>query len=91
MLCRSCVEAGVATKLDQKNLVKEREALPYGNMKAMLRLARTKEIMDELTFQLADEIRESARKTIHQSAAPSEAECRKMLENTRAVLRSLYE
>lgn len=91
ILCRSCVEAGVLTKLDQKGFQKAREALPYGNLKKLLKLAFDEEVLDGPTFSMADEIRERARVTVHQSAVPSEGECRDMLERTRAVLRHLYE
>jgi len=91
ILCRSCIEAGVVTKLDQKSLQKAREALPYGNMRKLLKLALKEEVLDGPTFSVADEIRERARGAVHQSAVPSEEECRDMLEQTRAVLRHLFE
>ncbi|SPF44582.1 hypothetical protein SBA4_3230016 [Candidatus Sulfopaludibacter sp. SbA4] len=91
ILCRSCIEAGVVTKLDQKDLQKAREALPYGNMEKLLKLALKEEVLDGLTFSMANEIRERANRTVHQSAVPSGEECRDMLEQTRAVLRHLYE
>ena len=90
ILCRSCIESAIETKLDQKGLRKELDRLPFNKVQELLRLAVNSGVLDDLTRQLADEIRRSANKAVHGSA-PSEAECRERLEQTRAVLRHIYE
>jgi hypothetical protein len=56
----------------------------------LLKLAVNSGVLDDLARHLADEIRKSANKAVHGSV-PSEAECRERLEQTRAVLRHIYE
>jgi hypothetical protein len=90
ILCRSCIESAIETKLDQKGLRKELDRLPFNKVQELLRLAVNSGVLDDLTRHLADEIRRSANKAVHGSA-PSEAECRERLEQTRAVLRHIYE
>jgi hypothetical protein len=90
ILCRSCVESATEAKLRQKGLGKEAEALPFNKVQELLKLAFTSGILDDLTFCMADGIRKSANRAVH-GTVPSEAECRDRLEQTRAVLRYLYE
>lgn len=90
ILCRSCIESAIETKLDQKGLRKELDRLPFNKVQELLRLAVNSGVLDDLTRHLADEIRRSANKAVHGSA-PSEAGCRERLEQTRAVLRHIYE
>jgi len=90
ILCRSCIESAIETKLDQKGFRKELDRLPFNKVQELLRLAVSSGVLDDLTCHLADEIRRSANKAVHGSA-PSEAECRERLEQTRAVLRHTYE
>lgn len=89
-LCRSCVESAVETKLDQEGHRKALDALPFNRMQEMLNLALSKGVLDDLTLHMAHEIRKSANKAVH-GTVPSEEECRDRLEQTRAVLRHLYE
>jgi hypothetical protein len=90
VLCRSCVEAGIETRLDQKGLRKQLEALGFNKVQGLLKLAVESGVLDDLTVRMADEIRRSANKAVHGSV-PSEMECRERLEQTRAVLRHIYE
>ena len=90
ILCRSCVESAVETKLDQEGHRKALDALPFNRMQEMLNLALSKGVLDDLTLHMAHEIRKSANKAVH-GTVPSEAECRDRLEQTREVLRHLYE
>jgi hypothetical protein len=90
VLCRSCVEAGIETKLDQNGLRKQLNALGFSKVQELLNLAVSSGVLDDLTFRMADEVRRSANKAAHGSV-PSEPECRERLEQARAVLRHLYE
>jgi hypothetical protein len=84
------VESAVETKLDQEGHRKALDALPFNRMQEMLNLALSKGVLDDLTLHMAHEIRKSANKAVH-GTVPSEEECRDRLEQTRAVLRYLYE
>jgi hypothetical protein len=90
VLCRSCVEAGIETKLDQKELRKQLDTLGFNKVQGLLKLALSSGVLDDLTVRMADDIRRSANKAVHGSV-PSETECRERLEQARAVLRHLYE
>lgn len=90
ILCRSCIEAAVETALDQKRLRREVRQIGFNRVQELLKLAVSSGVLDGLTSRWADEIRLSANKAAHGSA-PSETECRKRLEQTRAVLRHIYE
>jgi hypothetical protein len=90
VLCRSCVEAGIETKLDQKGLRRQLDALGFNKVQGLLKLAVESGVLDDLTVRMAEEIRRSANKAVHGSL-PSEIECRERLEQTRAVLRHIYE
>ena len=71
-------------------LRKELDKLPFSKVQELLKLAVSSGVLDDLTSHLADEIRRSANMAVHGSA-PSETECRERLEQTRAVLRHIYE
>src|ERR1039458_6091774 len=90
ILCRSCVESAIETKLDQKGLRRVVDALPFNKVQELLKCAVTSGILDDLTFCMADGIRKSANRAVH-GTVPSETECRDRLDQTRAVLRYLYE
>jgi hypothetical protein len=90
ILCRSCVESATEAKLRQKGVGKEVDALPFNKVQGLLKLAFTSGILDDLTSCMADGIRKSANRAVH-GTLPSETECRDRLEQTRAVLRYLYE
>jgi hypothetical protein len=90
ILCRSCVESGIEDRLVQRGFRKELSAIGYNKVQAMLDLALKVGILDELTFGMANEIRKSANKAVH-GAVPPGTDCRERLEQTRAVLRALYE
>jgi hypothetical protein len=90
VLCRSCVESAIETKLDQKGLRKQLDALGFNKVQGLLKLAVTSGVLDDLTCRMADEIRRSANKAVHGSVPP-ETECRERLGQARAVLRHLYE
>ena len=90
ILCRSCVESAIEARLRQKGLGKKVDALPFNKVQELLNLAVTSGILDDLTLCMADGIRKSANRAAH-GTVPPEAECRDRLEQTRAVLRYLYE
>lgn len=60
ILCRSCIEAAIETKLDQEGLRKELDRLPFNKVQELLRLAVNSGVLDDLTSHLADGIRRSA-------------------------------
>jgi hypothetical protein len=92
ILCRSCVESAVETKLEQKGHRRALRALPsFNRVPEMLKLALSKGVLDDWTLQMADDIRKSANDAVHHATVPSETECRDRLEHTREVLRYLYE
>jgi hypothetical protein len=64
---RSCVEVGIETKLDQKGLRKQLDALGFNKVQGLLKLAVTSGVLDDLTFYMADEIRRTANKAVHGS------------------------
>ena len=54
------------------------------------RMCKRLTILDNLRFSMADGIRKSANQAVH-GTVPSQEECRDRLEQTREVLRHLYE
>jgi hypothetical protein len=90
ILCRSCVESGIEGKLIQNGLRKQLNAIAYNKVQAMLDLARDSGVLDEITYGMANDIRKSANKAVH-GAVPIAKDCRERLEQTRALLRHLYE
>jgi hypothetical protein len=62
----------------------------YNKMQAMLDLALKSDVLDDLTFGMADDVRKRANKAAH-GTVPTAADCQERLEQTRAVLRHLYE
>jgi hypothetical protein len=59
-------------------------------VQAMLDLALNSGVLDDLTFGMANDIRKSSNKAVH-GAVSTASDCQNMLEQTRAVLRHLYE
>jgi hypothetical protein len=90
ILCRSCIESGVEERLVQKGLRQELNAVGFNKVQAMLGLALNSGVLDDLTFAMANDIRKSANQAAH-GTAPAATDCRERLEQTRAVLRHLYE
>ena len=90
ILCRSCVESGIEGILLQKGLRKQLNAIEYNKVPAMLDLALNSGVLDELTFDMANDIRKSANRAAH-GTVPAGTECQERLEQTRAVLRHLFE
>lgn len=90
ILCRSCIESGVEERLGQKGLRRQLNAIRYNKVEAMLNLALNSGVLDDLTFGMANDIRKSANKAVH-GAVPTAPDCQAGLEQTRAVLRHLYE
>jgi hypothetical protein len=90
ILCRSCVESGIEGKLLQKGLRKQLSAIEYNKVQAMLDLGLSSNVLDEITFGMANDIRKSANKAVH-GVVPTATDCRERLEQTRAVLQHLYE
>ncbi|MGH9721705.1 MAG: hypothetical protein ACRD8O_15975, partial [Bryobacteraceae bacterium] len=90
ILCRSCIESGVEERLVQKGLRRQLDAIGYNKVQVMLNLALDSGVLDDLTFEMANVIRKSANKAVH-GDVPTAPDCQERLEQTRAVLRHLYE
>jgi hypothetical protein len=90
ILCRSCIESGIEGRLVQKGLQKQLDVMGYNKVQAMLDLALTAGVLDDLTFRMANDIRKSANKAAH-GAVQTAKGCQERLEQTRALLHHLYE
>jgi hypothetical protein len=91
ILCRVCVESGAEDSLKRKGLRKDLNSIPsFNRIQAMLDLALRSEVLDKLTFEMANQIRRIAGKAAHGEGV-SETESREGLEQTRAILQRLYE
>jgi hypothetical protein len=90
ILCRSCIESGIGERLREKGFRKQLSAIEFNKVQAMLDLALDKGVLDRPTFDMANDIRKSANQAAH-GTAPTAAVCGARLDQTRAVLRHLYE
>jgi len=89
VLCRSCIEAAVKDRLVRNGLRKCLDAIRDHRLEGMLELALTQNILDDLTFAMADGVRKKANDAVH-GLIPTTADCQARLEQTRAVLHHLY-
>jgi hypothetical protein len=90
ILCRSCIETGIQDRLIQKGLQKRLDAIGYNKVQELLGIAFDSGVLDDLTVKMADDIRRSANRAVH-GKVPAGPDCREKLEQTRAILRHLYE
>jgi hypothetical protein len=90
ILCRSCIESGIEERLDQKGLRKQLNAIGFNKVQAMLDLALASGVLNDLTFDMANDIRRSANQAAH-GIVPVGTDCPAKIEQTRTVLHQLYE
>jgi hypothetical protein len=87
-VCRSAIEEGVKQRL--VDMGKREEVQKDDRLVSLLRLARCEGLLDNKRFQMADAIRERARKAVHGKKLPEERECIESFHQTRGVLEHLY-
>jgi len=90
ILCRSCIESGIQERLVEKGHRKQLNAIEFNKVQAMLDLALDSAVLDDVTFAMANDIRKSANQAAH-GTVPAATDCQERLDQTRAVLRHLYE
>lgn len=88
IVCRSAIEEAVKQRL--KDIGKEADVEKDDRLVTLLRLARCGGLLDNKRLQMADGIRDIARKAVHGKRLPEERECIESFHQARGVLEHLY-
>ncbi len=88
-LCRSAIVEAVEDRLRQKGYGKDVDAIKGEWLKAVLKLAVDKGLLDDVIYRQADDIRILGNNAIHGTKLPTDQDC--MDDQTRGILQHLYQ
>ncbi len=89
-LCRSALGEAVVVALRKKGPDKGMGAIKEDGLRGILKTARDEGLMDRALHSQADHLRILANKAIQNAKLPSDDECQKAIETTRAIVQHLY-
>jgi hypothetical protein len=90
-LCRSAIISATKDRLRANGFDRELDAICKDWLKSTLEMAHDKNLLDNLTWKQADDIRDLANDAIHGKRLPTEEECKAAFDKTRGILQFLYE